>query len=612
MNDQEQRTRFDLTQFVLTYLEHEGSLVTPPSYGVHEALLPDKLATALHIDSYLKLTFDDSGADAEDALRISMSHPLVEAIAERIMQETGNAQVFINHVRVEKKGLFDLAVKKFRITNARLTPQKGAEEQATLHHYLRCNFKVTFLTHEKQERIVSVVMDIQNGYAVQDARVLEQLTTSETKPAFADMATAKPRWIDVDEPLSPAILDPLLERAREAVQTRIADQVAMLQTRMQRYLELDLARIEDYYDALEEDLQRRLERTDPEDEEKRHALEGKRETLQNERAAKMADVRARYRLRVALELINVQIIVQPKVTLAVQIDNRRTTITRFAVWDPLVHRLEPLTCDVCGQPGEELHLCVNGHLAHQECLAPQCIECKREYCQLCAEEVLTCAVCGQPVCRASIVQCPECGRGTCQEHKGLCHAANGEPLSLADLQPVEVTPEPQPEPRPQVESTPKQTSTPPAKEPHKQQKKPAPHDVSRSAKGVKINVEVYQNIPRIVAYVMRSTHRALAIRTIELTSSGIEITCDCEKAFCLANNRIYRPEPPKKINTQIQTLLAALRQEYQIPSNRVEYFYLLPGGRMNNKRVLILPSAWRNQELIQQAQETFDAYSDQR
>lgn len=607
MNDKEQRTRFDLAQFVLTYLEHEGSLVTPPSYGACEVLLPEELAAALHVDSYMKLAFDDRGENAEDALRISVNHPLVEAIAERIMQKTGNAQVFINHVRLEKKGLFDLAFKKFRITNARLTPKKGAEEQATLHHYLRCNFKVAFLTHEKQEHIISVVMDVQGGYAIQDDRVLAQLTTSETTPAFADMTTAKPRWIDVDEPLSSASLDPLLERAREAVQTRIAEQVKMLQTRMQRYLELDLARIEDYYDALEKDLQRRLERTDPKDEERRRALEDKHEALRNEYAAKMADIRARYRLRIALELINVQIIGQPKVTLEVQISNRRTTITRFAVWDPLVHRLEPLTCDVCGRPGEELHLCVNGHLAHQECMAPQCIECKREYCQLCAEEVLTCAVCGQPVCRASIVRCPECGRGTCQEHKGLCHAANGEPVSLADLQPVEIAPEPKPEPP--VESTPKRTSAPPAKKPHKRKTKSAHRNVFRSAKGTKINVEVYQNIPRIVAYVMRSARRVLAVRTIELTSGGIEITCDCERIFCLANGQIYRPESAKNISRQIQTLLADLRQEYQVPSNRVEYFYLLSGGRMNSKRILILPSVWRNSGLIQQVQKNFDAHS---
>ena len=149
--------------------------------------------------------------------------------------------------------------------------------------------------------------------------------------------------------------------------------------------------------------------------------------LETERGTKAADVRARYGLRVELELVNTLIITQPKVTVPVSISNRTTTIQRTVVWDPLMHRLEPLVCDVCGQPGEGLHLCTGGHLAHDDCLAPQCIDCKRVYCQLCDGELATCVVCQRPVCRQSLIICPTCGRGACREHQSLCHAADGQP-----------------------------------------------------------------------------------------------------------------------------------------------------------------------------------------
>ncbi len=154
--------------------------------------------------------------------------------------------------------------------------------------------------------------------------------------------------------------------------------------------------------------------------------------LEAERTAKFADAQSRYTLRVEMELVNVLLATQAKVTLPMSISNRTATITRTVVWDPLVHHLEPLVCDVCGIPGETLHLCTGGHLAHAACLAPQCVDCKRAFCQLCAAEITECVVCHRPVCRHSLIECPICGRGTCSEHQLLCHAADGQPAALRE------------------------------------------------------------------------------------------------------------------------------------------------------------------------------------
>ena len=120
MSDQGTAEHFDLARFVLGYLEHEGSILAAPAYGMHEVLLPDALAAGLHVEAYLKLIFDASG-NAE-ALRVSVNHPLVEAIASRLLGEVGYAQVAVNHVRLEKRGLFDMAAKSWGFPNARLSP----------------------------------------------------------------------------------------------------------------------------------------------------------------------------------------------------------------------------------------------------------------------------------------------------------------------------------------------------------------------------------------------------------------------------------------------------------------------------------------------------------
>ena len=332
-------------------------------------------------------------------------------------------------------------------------------------------------------------------------------------------------------------------------------------------------------------------------------------------SAKLADIEARYQLRVELELINTLLIVQPKVLLPVEIGNRRVTITRPAVWDPLVHRLEPLVCDVCGQPGEGLHLCTQGHLAHRRCLAPQCVECNREYCQMCADQVVACVVCGRPVCRASLRQCAVCGRDTCAEHRELCHAAGGEQVLLKDLPAAEQR-EPDPQARPSQPEPPKPSAPPkpPAKKPTSKPpaaakpSQPPPVQTAPSVKAVKLNVEISEDDPRILALVMRSTNRVLATRTIELIPEGILVKCECEKSPCPADGWVHRPGGPNAIQEQVRELLNAIRLEYHLPLKRVDYYYL-HNQQITEGEVLILPPIWRDEGLLTEARDGFDRRS---
>ena len=613
MSEQRTSEHFDLARFVLGYLEHEGSVAAAPAFGVHEVLLPDELAAALRVESYLKLTFD-AGADAE-AQRISVNHPLVEAIADRLTHEVGYAQVAINHVRLEKRGLFDVAVKSWSFPNARLAALRDAVEQPALHHYLRFNFKVTFLSDEKQEQIISVVLDVQGGYAVHDAELLDRLVSFEAETTFSHMTVAPPRWQGAGDVLAPATLHALLSRAVAAAEGLLTDRLAALHTRTQRFLELDRARLEDYYDSLEHDLKQRLARTETTEVERRRNAESKLEALAAERSAKLADSLARHQIRVELDLINVLLTIQPKITLPIAIANRRVTVTRYAIWNPLIHRLEPLVCDVCGQPGEDLHLCTGGHLAHRRCLAPQCTECNRTYCQLCADQMRVCVVCEQPVCRASLHVCPECGRGTCAEHQTLCHGAAGQPLTLKKPAPA-ATPRPQapppPAPAPKPQTKPPARSPAPRARPAPNKPTPPPVPAAPTLKAVKLHVEIYEDDPHIVAFVMRSTSRVLATRAIDLTPDGIRIACNCEKSPCPANGWIYRPAAAAAIQEQVEEFLVALRQEYFLPPKRVDYLYVGNDQRMIERPIFSLPSCWRREVMLAAARQEFDRRRSQR
>ncbi len=265
-------------------------------------------------------------------------------------------------------------------------------------------------------------------------------------------------------------------------------------------------------------------------------------------------------------MVNTLLITQPKITIPVSISNRTTTLQRTLVWDPLLHRLEPFVCDVCGLPGDGLQLCSGGHLAHDGCLAPQCVDCKRVFCQRCADAFKTCVVCARPVCRHSLITCPTCGRSACREHQGLCHAADGQPavpaapspVAPAPAQPMPKPPAAAPSPAPTPRNKPK---PPPVKSP------PAP--ATPVTIGVRIDIQIYENRAVIAAFVMRSTKRELATRIIELTPHGIHVSCRCEKSPCPADGYYYRPAPAPYIEEQVRKMLIDLQKEYLVPGKKV-------------------------------------------
>ena len=263
------------------------------------------------------------------------------------------------------------------------------------------------------------------------------------------------------------------------------------------------ARLEAYYADLERDLDRRCQRAG-DDEAKRAGLESKLAATQADHASKLADAEAKYQLRVELDLLNLAVIFQPKLTLAMRVENRQAGLTRSIVWDPLRHVVEPLACEVCFRPNVKLFVCANGHLACADCLAPQCVDCKRVYCRNCASEVATCVVCDRPVCLKSLTRCKECGRGTCREHANLCHAAEGQPQRLLPPAAAEAAPVP--------------AAAPSAPAPKKRTARPQPSGLAEL--GLRLQVEIRKDETQVVAFVLTQADKPLAQRSWRLAASG--------------------------------------------------------------------------------------------
>ena len=222
--------------------------------------------------------------------------------------------------------------------------------------------------------------------------------------------------------------------------------------------------------------------------------------------------------------------------------------------------------------------------------------------------MLACVVCEQPVCRSSARICSECGRATCAEHEALCHAADGQPMALADL--LE-TPEPEPEPEPPPPPS-KPKPKPPAKSKAKgprqaaKQSQTTAKPAALAVQAVRLNVELFEDEPRIVDFAMRSTRRVLAVRTIELRLDGIYVNCEFEKSPCPADGWLHRPGGPLAIPEQIKRFLLDLRKEYHLAPKRTTYYTIRRHQVVRESRVLRLPPIWRDERLLDEARQGFD------
>lgn len=593
-----------LSELVLGYFRQVGALVEPPAYGAYEVLLPDEAAKRWGISPHQKIVFD--AAHQQDGVTfLHYGHALIEMIVEELRGQSVNGQFFINNVRPDKPGFASEIEKVFSLPNAKIFFIASEKEKIRHHHYVRFNFKVSLVADEKRELVLPVWMDLQNGYPVNGAEI-ERLGILDEENQFLHIPPALAFW-NGEPALSPKTLSALLERARQAVPHELGETLLSLQKRLARFLELDRARLNDYYAALLKDAQRRLQKAD---EERRSALGTKIEIIKAERESKLLDVEQKYHLRIQLELVNLAIIAIPKLDLPVEIRKRTSTIKRTVTWNPLLHTIEPLLCDVCNRGGTMLHLCENGHLVHTECLAPQCVECKRTYCQTCAQEVTECVVCARPICVHSLTRCKECGRVTCTEHAGECHALDGEPRKIVEAEKkAKETGSSLGEKDTSVKavSTPQGAAKKSARK-EIQKAKPIPQKFVAPPKPLADYVEVYSDpIEGVITAYMIRRKSELAVRWWAMTEEGISVNCQCEKMWnCKERGLVYYPWDD--LEAQMNDLLTRFREEYNLPDKKTRYFHIRVGKPFEEKKLKI-PSGWRDEAILEKARHGFDELS---
>src|SRR5579859_6819418 len=243
-----------IADFVLTALQQQGALIEATEFGFYDCVLPDNLAARLHLPAYVTLGFGDD--ELSGATRLYYGHPSVDELIGLCRENIAHVRWYANHVRLDKRGLADLARATVQLPRGRLITGPDSFESRQVFHYVQFNFRAIFLSDEKHESLTSVIISAQTNQAVPDFETVEHLLSLHTSPDWKGIAAAPLRWLPNTPAVSEACLLGLLPTAIDAATERLASTLAPLRHHAARYLELDRARLEAYYGDLQADLEK--------------------------------------------------------------------------------------------------------------------------------------------------------------------------------------------------------------------------------------------------------------------------------------------------------------------------------------------------------------------
>lgn len=329
-------------QFITQCIEKAGGVVETRAPNLLDVLLPPPLEAIGRGKSLLSLAVDTEALSVEPESELAtIGSPLMDAL---IAFASARGTTAIGHIlprRLRKKGLREEIERALVFSNCRVR-YDASEPDLRCTYYLQFNFRVTFLSEERRERIIAIPVNLwSNQPNLPLAEGLATLAVGEEKSmALLDTSRVSP--------------EAAYETACRALRQQVSQEIAQHEARIKRRFVVEFSRISDYYKQVTQELQRRQERE--EDEKRRHSLAQKVLAAQSERERKLRELGETYRLRLRAQLTSARLLSQPKTFTRVFLDRGQMTRTLSLAYDSVLERLEPPICEACRCETARVHV----------------------------------------------------------------------------------------------------------------------------------------------------------------------------------------------------------------------------------------------------------------
>jgi hypothetical protein len=339
-----------------------------------EALLPPETARALQLPEHAVLCFNQQAQNAGSEL-VTYQSELVDRMFG-LMQNKGLVAVIKVADQHLKQGRATAAESRFTVCNG-LLKALGAVERRLI--YACVNFKYTAVSDEKREGFVYAVINEHTLSSVPGLVSQLQMTTYSEGEGYVGMETQPFKEV--------------YAAACRQAHTLLCSELADFQRSLLRRSQRDVARLNEYYKSLIDEIHRKIAKrhvagagTEREDQEARIRA------TELERSRKIADVHAKYAIKVEVEPISLLRINLPVMVVTAEVRWRKLAREVFLVWNPLLKEFEALPCESCGGGLYAIQLCEDKlHMLCRAC--SQCEGCQRSLCHRCHPG--KCTKCGQ-------------------------------------------------------------------------------------------------------------------------------------------------------------------------------------------------------------------------
>ncbi|MBI2876218.1 MAG: hypothetical protein HYY20_04990 [Candidatus Tectomicrobia bacterium] len=350
-----------LKGFVIQLLEAQGALCEEVEGGC-DVLLPPELARRLGCPESLQLSFDPLKENGRQ--RILYGSELLDRLLELAGNLGLSATYTVSGLPAKSERLVREMGQKFSLPNAKGTLLDSSSAYCP---YLILNFKYVALSDERKEGMIRVTV---NESSLASFDELEEVLDPEAHQPGRPFGGSPPRP-----------LEEVYRKGCRVAQARIARELKEFEESMNRRLQRDVQRLEDYYLDLAREMEGRIRKRGLQGPEKADLVDKIRAT-EAELERKVEDLWNKYSIRVRVQWVNSCRIFLPVLQGRYEILRRKERREERVFWNPWLRQIEPLACEGCLENGYTFYLCDRLHRVCPQCFAP-CRDCGKRLCPLC-------------------------------------------------------------------------------------------------------------------------------------------------------------------------------------------------------------------------------------
>ncbi|HLC16453.1 MAG TPA: hypothetical protein VJL89_09535 [Thermodesulfovibrionia bacterium] len=389
----------DISEVVANIMTHHGALIEKTDEGCLEYICPKPLARLLEIPEEGSLVFQYNHT-CEGAVHASYDSEMFQNM-EFLFEQRGRIAAVrfepSQHLNPEKiaKNLAD----QIGFSNA--TFRMDRTETINLV-YLLVFFKYTALSDEKQEGLLCLLI---NRFNLSITPVPDEITLP-----MAELQSPKNPPHNIEAGTIAAIRSSF-SAASLIVQEMMAEFIKSLNRRLNR----DIMRINEYYETLKEETRAAMRKKALSNEKysavirenplqwetilDKHIenktilqVEGiaqlydKLDAIETEQAWKEQDLLDKYTLKIQVKPVTILQIETTAPVFRINLKRRQSSRPFPVTYNPLLKRLDPLPCESCFYPHPPYYVCDDKlHIVCSRCFIP-CPNCGKSYCMACHKE----------------------------------------------------------------------------------------------------------------------------------------------------------------------------------------------------------------------------------